>query len=72
MSEYGRVVSVNNNEEGTGTTSAVIEVLSNGIITDKIKNNTHEKLNIGDTVRVNAVNNNWNNAYINVKCGTSN
>ena len=71
-SEYGVVISVKNNSDNTKTVSAVVEILKNGIKTGSIKNNTNEILVTGDKVRVNAVNGNWNNSYINLKCGTSN
>ena len=71
-SEYGVVISATNNEDNTKTISAVVEILKNGIQTGEIKNNTNDILVAGDKVRVNAVNGNWNNSYINLKCGTSN
>lgn len=71
-SEYGTVISVTNDAtDTTKTLSAVVNILKNGIQTDEIKNNTGEQLNPGDTVRVNIINGNWNNAYINLKCGIS-
>ncbi len=71
-SEYGVVVSVTNNEDGTKTVSAVVEILKNGIQTGEIKNNTNDMLAVGDKVRVTSVNGNWSNSYISLKCGITN
>lgn len=67
--EYGTVLSCNNNADGTHTISATVKIPKNGLITSYIKNNTSDILETGDSVRVTAIEGNWNNAYISLKCG---
>lgn len=69
ISDYGEVISVTNSEDGTKTKSAIVKIIKNDIETNNIKNNTNEILYVGDKVRVTAIGGNWNNSYINLKCG---